>query len=166
MLRSRSRDAQLAEDLLQDCLHSVLLTIRAGKLKHPERLSAYLRQTASNLLNDEWRRKSRQKTSPNTDQVMNQPAEENGLLSGIYQQQLRQIVLKVLNELPMDRDRQLIRRFYLQDASKTQLCAEYDLSKAHFDRVMHRARTRLKVILTSKKWAAELTETGMDNHGP
>ena len=43
--------------------------------------------------------------------------------------------------------RQLLIRFYLDGADKQQLCQDLGLSPKHFDRVLMRARTRLRTII-------------------
>ena len=53
----------------------------------------------------------------------------------------------LLDELPTQRDRQLLIRFYLEGGDKQQLCRELGLSPKHFDRVLMRARSRLRVII-------------------
>ena len=53
----------------------------------------------------------------------------------------------MLDELPTERDRQLLMRFYLDGTDKQQLCRELGLSPKHFDRVLMRARSRLRTII-------------------
>jgi len=50
-------------------------------------------------------------------------------------------------ELPTERDRQLLTRFYLDGTDKQQLCRDLGLSPKHFDRVLMRARSRLRTII-------------------
>jgi len=49
--------------------------------------------------------------------------------------------------LPTERDRQLLTRFYLDGIDKQQLCHDLGLSPKHFDRVLMRARSRLRTII-------------------
>ena len=60
---------------------------------------------------------------------------------------LAQAVMAVLDELPTKRDRQILIRFYLDGVDKQQLCRELGLSPKHFDRVLMRARSRLRTII-------------------
>ena len=56
----------------------------------------------------------------------------------------------LLDELPTERDRLLLMRFYLDGVDKQQLCREIGLSPKHFDRVLMRARGRLRTIIERK----------------
>jgi DNA-directed RNA polymerase specialized sigma24 family protein len=55
--------------------------------------------------------------------------------------------MTLLEELPTQRDRMVLVRFYLDGVDKQQLCRELGLSPKHFDRVLMRARTRLRSII-------------------
>jgi hypothetical protein len=68
-------------------------------------------------------------------------------LSDSDDRHLAQAVVALLEELPAERDRQLLMRFYLDGTDKQVLCRELGLSPKHFDRVLLRARTRLRAII-------------------
>jgi len=72
---------------------------------------------------------------------------EQSELSESDDRHLAQSVAALLDELPTERDRQLLIRFYLDGTDKQQLCSELGLSPKHFDRVLMRARTRLRTII-------------------
>jgi hypothetical protein len=55
--------------------------------------------------------------------------------------------MALLDELPTARDRQVLIRFYLDGSDKQSLCEEFGLSPKHFDRVLMRARSRLRTII-------------------
>ena len=59
MARIRLRDAEVAQDIAQETLLSVLLSLREGKLRSAEALSAFVLGTARNILNSYVRSKSR-----------------------------------------------------------------------------------------------------------
>ena len=52
--------------------------------------------------------------------------------------------------LPTVRDREIIKRFYLDEEDKAEICRSMGLSPLHFDRVMFRARQRVRVLLETK----------------
>jgi len=72
---------------------------------------------------------------------------EQSDLSDSDDRHLAQAVAELLEELPTERDRQLLMRFYLDGTDKQQLCRELGLSPKHFDRVLMRARSRLRTII-------------------
>jgi RNA polymerase sigma-70 factor (ECF subfamily) len=55
MMRARTRNADLAEDLLQDVLLGAILALRKGQLHEPVKLSAFVRAIARNVLNNYFR---------------------------------------------------------------------------------------------------------------
>ena len=57
------------------------------------------------------------------------------------------LVREAMAELRQPRDRQLLRRFYLGEEDKADLCQEYGVTPAHFDRVLYRARQRFGELL-------------------
>jgi RNA polymerase sigma-70 factor (ECF subfamily) len=72
---------------------------------------------------------------------------EQSELSESDDRHLAEAVAALLDELPTERDRQVLMRFYLDNSDKQQLCAELGLSPKHFDRVLMRARSRLRTII-------------------
>lgn len=72
LLRWRTRDPELAEELAHDALLAVIQAVRAGRLRENESLAAYLNGTARNLLAN---RRRRQAASPRE-----VPVEESALI--------------------------------------------------------------------------------------
>jgi RNA polymerase sigma-70 factor (ECF subfamily) len=56
----------------------------------------------------------------------------------------------VLAELPSERDRQVLFRFYLAEEDKDQICKDLGLSSLHFNRVVFRARERYRDLYLKK----------------
>jgi len=56
------------------------------------------------------------------------------------------LVHRILEELPTERDRAVLRRFYLGQETKDRICADYGLSSLQFNRVLHRARDRFREL--------------------
>ncbi|HET9037640.1 MAG TPA: hypothetical protein VFN45_15620, partial [Myxococcaceae bacterium] len=64
-----------------------------------------------------------------------------------------QLVRQVLEELPVERDRDLLRRYYLGQESKETLQADHGLSSLQFNRVLHRARRRFQELWVARQSA-------------
>jgi RNA polymerase sigma-70 factor (ECF subfamily) len=123
-----------AEDLTQETLHIVVERVRARTIDDPRKVFAFAAATARNLALNAARKMLRQQT-------------EQSDLSDSDDRHLAQAVVALLEELPAERDRQLLVRFYLDGTDKQVLCRELGLSPKHFDRVLLRARTRLRAII-------------------
>ena len=56
------------------------------------------------------------------------------------------LVRQVVEELSVDRDRDLLRRYYLGQESKERIQADHGLTSLQFNRVLHRARKRFQEL--------------------
>jgi RNA polymerase sigma factor (sigma-70 family) len=139
-----------AEDLTQETLHIVVERVRARTIDDPRKVFAFAAATARNLALNAARKMLRQQTVVDSELVdelaQNLEMEQNDL-SEQDDRHLAEAVAALLEELPTERDRQLLMRFYLDGTDKQQLCRELGLSPKHFDRVLMRARTRLRAII-------------------
>lgn len=139
-----------AEDLTQETLHIVVERVRAKTIDDPRKAFAFAAATARNLALNAARKVLRQQTvvdSELVDELAQNMEMEQNELSDSDDRHLAEAVAALLEELPTERDRQLLMRFYLDGADKQQLCQELGLSPKHFDRVLMRARSRLRVII-------------------
>ena len=150
ILLKRTRDPQLTADLTQDTFVIALQKLRAGELRNPEALAAFLRQIAINLSIEHYRREKRYVSNGggiNSPQVphIDQKAEQ------MDRHQARRALEEVLSELAMPRDREILRRFYLLEEEKSRICGALDLSAVHFDRVLYRAKQRMRNLIKQRK---------------
>jgi RNA polymerase sigma factor (sigma-70 family) len=139
-----------AEDLTQETLHIVVERVRAGTIEDPRRVFSFAASTARNLALNAARKALRQQTvvdSELVDELAQNLEMEQGELSDSDDRHLAEAVVAMLEELPTERDRQMLTRFYLDGVDKQQLCRELSLSPKHFDRVLMRARSRLRTII-------------------
>jgi len=139
-----------AEDLTQETLHIVVERVRAQTIDDPRKVFAFAAATARNLALNAARKALRQQTVVDSELVdelaQNLEIEQNDP-SDQDDRQLAEAVAALLDELPTERDRQVLMRFYLDGTDKQQLCRELGLSPNHFDRVLMRARGRLRTIV-------------------
>ena len=139
-----------AEDLTQETLHVVVERVRAHTIDDPRKVFAFAAATARNMALNAARKMLRQQTvvdSDLIDELAQNMESEPSELSEADDRQLAQAVMTLLDELPTERDRDILVRFYLDGTDKQQLCQELGLSPKHFDRVLMRARTRLRTIV-------------------
>jgi len=146
-------NVDLAEDLAQDTFVTVL-----GQLRDPERsladaakLNGYIIGIARNLARA-WRRKrNRQQTEPDLERIARVCAQHGDPLKHVEQGELATLVRGVLEELPVARDREILRRFYLVDEDKHIICKDLAIDDIHFNRVVYRARKRLRDLMESAR---------------
>lgn len=150
ILRRHAREPSLAADLRQEALIVVIERLRDTGLEEPDKLAAFLHQTAVNLARGEARTYHRRNTWPNAEAIDRASTREPLLADRIEREELAVLVKRLLGELNQPRDRDILRRFYLGEESKESICAALGLTAAHFDRVLYRARNRFRKILEDR----------------
>jgi RNA polymerase sigma-70 factor, ECF subfamily len=146
LILRRVRDPEVAADILQDAAVTTLEKLRSGEITHPENLGGYLYRVALNHLRNH-RRKDRSAIS-SADGLEELPSPG----SDAYGEELggRQWAVaarRMLEEMPVARDREILVRFYLDDEDKESICQELQLSEDHFNRVIFRARNRFREFI-------------------
>jgi RNA polymerase sigma-70 factor (ECF subfamily) len=140
------RDPDAAADILQDAAVTTLQKLRSGELARPENLGGYLYRVALNHLRNH-RRKDRSSLS-SAEALEELSSEENREDWGkIGERQWATAARRMLDEMPVARDRAILIRFYLEDADKETICNELQLSEDHFNRVIFRARNRFRELV-------------------
>jgi RNA polymerase sigma-70 factor (ECF subfamily) len=137
-----------AEDIAQDVLIGVLERIRAGAIVDPLALPAYLRTAVVHAASAEYRRRRDRGGTLSVDAVVDLDNGEPGPPQRLAAAQLAALLQRLLPELPVPRDREVLRRFYLLEQDKDAVCADLAIDESHFHRVVHRARQRFREILS------------------
>lgn len=142
VLWRRAGDEHLAHDLLQDAIATVLAKLSDGTPMTSEVLAGYVFRTAMNHLRNHRRREQPWVA----DDVALATAVDEGTSPSEASQRdaTRGLVRRVLASLDSPRDREVLVRFYLQEQDKDQVCEALGLTGLHFDKVIHRARERMK----------------------
>ena len=145
MLERRTRDRARAEDIAQDTMIVVLTRLRDRGIDDPARLTSFLHQTAKYQFIG-WLRKMENQNElvPTVD---DRALEEEAVEEKLYKEQVRSQVRHLITGMKVARDREVLHRYYVQDQAKPVICEALDLSPAHFDRVINRARNRFKQLL-------------------
>jgi len=147
LLRRLGASPELADDLHQETFRVVLERLRRKGLDDPAGLAAFLRGTARNLMTAERRKTARRRTDADDDELAQAVHPSPNQLSSVLHDEEAEIVRTLINELPTDRDRQLLLRFYVAEEEKDAICAALALDSLHFNRVLFRARQRFKELL-------------------
>jgi RNA polymerase sigma-70 factor (ECF subfamily) len=148
ILRRRTGgDSGLLQDLVQETLWLVIQRLRGSGIDDPKKLAAFAAQTARNLAIASQRKTHRQKTDVDSDATILSidPAQCVDAIAADVEAAVA--VRTLLQELPHPRDRLMLKRFYLDDHEKENICQELDLTEAAFNQALSRARRRFRQIL-------------------
>jgi len=138
---------QLGPDDLQDNVHDVYVTvaeaITAGKLRDPERLSAFLTTvTRFYTYSQIERRVQGRNRFLALDGTALDFADETNLEKRVGHRQRVTFVREILGQMP-SLDREILRRFYLEEQSKELICREMRLTPTQFRNIKSQAKLAL-----------------------
>lgn len=147
LLRKTQGDLPLAEDLCQETLIVAISRLRERALDEPEKLSAYIHGIAANLFIGDLRRSVRRNTHADSDAIDLATDQSAGHPEVLSREQVCGLVRELIDEMPTARDRELLLRTYVLDQDKTAICQALELDSIHFNRVLSRARLRLRQLV-------------------
>ncbi len=146
ILLKRTGNQQLAKDLSQDTFVVALRKLRAGDLRKPASLAAFIRQTAVNICNDHFRKEKRY-VQKDDETISCLATHRDHKARALDARKTRAVLEQALDGLTVSRDREILRRYYLADEDKQQICTDLELSATHFDRVLYRAKQRMRIVI-------------------
>ncbi len=142
-LRRRIRSVQLIEDIRQETLLRVLASIRAGEIKHPERLGAFVNSVCNNVLREMVRGEERR---PGPDLAAES---REDIESAILGKEQRELVAAALDELPL-RDREVLRLVLFEARDRREVCRMLGVDAAHLRVLLHRALARVRELIAKR----------------
>jgi RNA polymerase sigma-70 factor, ECF subfamily len=156
LILRRVRDPEVAADILQDAAVTTLEKLRTGEIAHPEKLGGYLYRVALNHLRNHHRKDRTALSSAEALDELAAPANDPEW-ENVGRPQWANAARRMLDEMPVARDREILARFYLDDEDRETICRELRLSEEHFNRVIFRARNRFRELLEHRGfWKADL----------
>lgn len=157
LLRRLAKDPELARDLYQETFRIVITSLRQGRLEQADKLAAFVRGTAKNLLRSEWRKRDRRGPHDDVDEILlTDPSP--GQWHRARAAEDRRRVQQVLGELRSERDRQVLVRHYWHEEPKAETCAALGIAEAQYNLVLFRARQRFRQLLEKDERHFELVQ--------
>ena len=153
--RASGGDLELSRDVCQETLVILLRRLRSTGLDDPTGLEAFAAQTVRNLIIAARRKNLRQRTASDSAALEGVPDPRPLVPAEEASGRLGVLVKQLLAELPGDRDRAILTRFYLNEDDKSEICRDLNLTDLGFNQVLFRARNRLRQLLV---------QAGIDKH--
>jgi RNA polymerase sigma-70 factor, ECF subfamily len=159
----RRIDRDAADDLLQRTFLQAIKKIRTEGLDDPGNLGGYLYRTACKLATSYWRGELSHRHENDRELLTNLKDEALSLEDRLDHEQLAKHVRSLMDHLPVQRDREVLERFYLREEPRTSIRESLQLTDMQFNQVLWRARQRFGDIL--RKAGLELGESSTHSHG-
>ena len=150
ILNRRCNDTQLASDIAQDTFIVVIAKARNGEINTPEAIAGFIRQTGVNLLIAHFRKETRRATDTHGEVSFEIPDDKSNVERAVESRDSLKLVQQLIGEMTVERDKDLLMSYYAKEEEKSSICQRLDLTPAHFDRVLFRARSRLKQLIDFK----------------
>jgi RNA polymerase sigma-70 factor (ECF subfamily) len=144
IIRRLTNDRSMVDDLWQGTFYIVIKTIRKGELKQPESLGAFVAKVAR-YHTIEQMREARRKGGEDLEYAEQVPDPSPSQLEQAESAEKLDDLRELIEQL-LPRDRELIFRLYIKEEPKKKICADLHLSSDQFDRVLYRAKKRLRVL--------------------
>ena len=150
ILLNKAQDPDIARDCYQKTLLITLKKIRAGDIRKPGSILAFLRRTAANVVITH--RRTEKRYTNLGDRVFQLPGQlEDDATLEIDSEIIKCLLKKLLNQLSIPRDREILQRFYLHEENKKTICRDFAIKSEHFDRVLYRAKQRVRLVLENQQ---------------
>jgi RNA polymerase sigma-70 factor (ECF subfamily) len=143
-LRSRLHSAHAIEDVRQETFTRVFSALRAGKIRQPERLGAFVNSMCNNVLLEHYRASSRSSSIEDEEQ-QDFPATGIDVVGAIASKQIAEKVRAILEGMP-ERDRRLIREIFLEERDKDEVCRDFGVDRDYLRVLLHRAKQSFKTL--------------------
>ncbi len=143
-LRSRLHAPQAIEDVRQETFTRVFAALRAGTIRQPERLGAFVNSMCNNVLLEHYRASSRASSLEDEEQ-QDFPAVTVDVLGTIAAKQMGERIREILEEMP-ERDRRLLREVFLEERDKDEVCRNFGVDRDYLRVLLHRAKQSFKSL--------------------
>lgn len=161
----RRIDRDAANDLLQRTFLQAIKKIRTEGLDDPGNLGGYLYRTACKLATAYWRGELSRRHDNDRELLTNLKDEALSLEERLDHEQLAKHVRDLMDHLPVQRDREVLERFYLREEPRTAIRESLQLTDMQFNQVLWRARQRFGDILRKAGLALGEAASANSPHG-
>ena len=145
-------NASPEDDLEEDPLVEICVTEERNifvvwKIVHGEggKMVKWFRDYERNLAIEHFRKNTRARERQGEENESRTiAAPDPSQLDHLLKEERATLVHHVLAALPSERDRKVLRRFYIADDDKEEICADLGISSLHFNQILCRARERYR----------------------
>jgi RNA polymerase sigma-70 factor (ECF subfamily) len=144
------QNISVAEDLSQETFRITLEKIRDGDVREPERLSGFICGVARNLAIDSVRKMRRATIQEEIGTAEHIHDSQPDQFEQLWRKERAEIVRQTISGLKVERDREVLFRYYIAEEEKDRICADLGLTSQQFNGVVFRALKRYKELYTKR----------------
>lgn len=142
-LRSRLNSKDAIEDLRQETFARVFVILRGKEgVRNASALGALVNSICNHVLLEYYRSHSRSEAMEDASEIDIQ-AENTDVLDEMVTKDTQKTVRQILEKLS-ERDRQLLKKIFLEDRDKDEVCAEFGVDREYLRVLLHRAKLSFK----------------------
>ncbi len=161
-LRSRINSKDAIEDLRQETFARVFVILRGKEgVRNASALGALVNSICNHVLLEYYRSHSRNEAMEDASEIDIQ-AENTDVLDEMMTKDTQKSVRQVLEKLS-ERDRQLLKKIFLEDKDKDEVCAEFHVDREYLRVLLHRAKLSFKSFYV-KQMASSGSSGGGGSH--
>lgn len=146
LIRRKIQNPDDAADLLNSAMVVTLEHFETGRISDATHVGGYAYQVAMNLLKNHRRKHSERADRRAEVDEETLAAPQSDALEEDWAKRVRALI----EELPPGRDRTLLKRFYLDEDDKADICKDLGMSALHFDKIIFRARHRIRAVFQAR----------------
>lgn len=152
ILRNLARGGEAVDDLRQDVLVIVLGAARQGRIPDVPRLFGFASETSRRVALNAERLHRRRRTEINHEATLRAKDPRSVEPDDSEQPELAACVAEVLDSLRNERDRQLLREYYLEGRASESLQQSWSMSSMQLGRILYRARQRFEAAWKARRF--------------
>jgi len=126
------------DDIVQEAMARFLVASQQDKVRNPEAAGAFLLGICRNVISEYRRRSRREDPMP---EVIPEPPRKSLPETDLFD--YRQAIARAMEQLP-ERDRDILRAFYLEEKNKEDILAETGMTDQNFRVVLFRAKEKFR----------------------
>ena len=144
-LRSRLNSRDAIEDLRQETFARVFVLLRGKEgVRNASALGALVNSICNHVLLEHYRSHSKSEAMEDASEIDLQ-SDDADVLDSILSQDTQKTVRQILEKLS-ERDRQLLKKVFLEEQDKDEVCAEFGVDREYLRVLLHRAKLSFKTF--------------------
>lgn len=163
-LRSRLNSRDAIEDVRQETFARIFVLLRGKEgVRNASALGALVNSICNHVLLEYYRSHSKSEAMEDASE-MDIQSEDTDVLDVMVSKDTQKTVRQILEKLS-DRDRQLLKRIFLEECDKDEVCAEFGVDREYLRVLLHRAKLSFKSFYVKHMASSGPSGSGRGNFG-